>query len=29
MRAGVGQARVELGAGREQDKQFFVRVTEC
>jgi len=29
MRADVGRARVELGAGRGRDKKFFVWVTEC
>jgi len=29
MRAGAGQERVELGAGRAEDKNFFVGVSEC
>ena len=29
MSTSVGQAWVELGAGRAWDKKFFVRATEC
>jgi len=28
-RAGAGQVRVELAAGRARDEKFFVRVNEC